>query len=64
MVEGNGELNHPLDVAAEVLTRGTTPGTVSRQAAPHVFENFVGVEKASAVEEVEALAEVVLILVG
>jgi hypothetical protein len=33
-------------------------GTVARQGAPDVFENFVGVEKASAVEQVETFAEV------
>jgi len=32
-------------------------GALARQGAPDVFENFVGVEKASAVEQVETFAE-------
>jgi hypothetical protein len=41
-----------------VQTEARKRGTVARQRAPDVFENFVGVEKASAVEQVETFAEV------
>ena len=47
----------------EVLAAGAAARPVLRQGTPHVLENFVSVEKVSAVEEIDPPAEVVLIVI-
>src|ERR1700677_133396 len=63
VVEGYRQLHHALDVTAKVLLRGAAARPVLRQGTPHVLENFVSVEKVSAVEEIDPPGEVVLIFI-
>ncbi len=57
VMKGDRQLNHPLDVQAEMQKRWA----VARYGAPDVFENFMGLEEMGLVEKIDAFLDVLAV---